>query len=341
MGERVKALGLFSGGLDSMLACRVLQEQGIEVVAYKFVSPFFDAGAAPRSARHLGIRLELVDISESYMDVLRNPRYGYGRNLNPCVDCHAFMFRLLGERLESEGARFLFSGEVLGQRPFSQNRAALRTVARLSGFEDRIVRPLSARLLDETEAERAGWVDRKRLLNIQGRSRRRQMELAAFYRLADFPSPAGGCLLTDLNFSRRLQDLLDHVPDPRPAELELLKLGRHIRVSPNAKIVVGRREEENKKIAELAGPGDVLLEVRGVAGPTVLWTGRGRPERAEIELAARVAVRYSDALPGTACEVGWAGTGGEGGTLRVEACPEEEIRRRMVSLGKGGQDFRE
>lgn len=335
MGERVKALGLFSGGLDSMLACRVLQEQGIEVVAYKFVSPFFEAGAAPRSARQLGVRLELVDITESYLDVVRKPRYGYGRNLNPCVDCHAFMFRLLGERLESEGARFLFSGEVLGQRPFSQNRAALRAVARLSGFEGRIVRPLSARLLDETEAERAGWVDRRGLLNIQGRSRRRQMELAAFYGITEFPSPAGGCLLTDLNFSRRLRDLLDHVPDPRPAELELLKVGRHIRVSPSAKVVVGRHEEENKKIAALKAPGDVLLEVRAVPGPAVLVTGRGEPAREEIELAARIAVRYSDALPGTICEVGWSGSGGAGGTLRVEACQEEEIRRRMVGLGKG------
>lgn len=341
MAERIKALGLFSGGLDSMLACRILQEQSIEVVAYKFVSPFFGAGAAPRSARQLGIRLELVDITEPYLDVLRNPRYGYGRNLNPCVDCHAFMFRLLGERLEPEGARFLFSGEVLGQRPFSQNRAALRAVARLSGFEGRIVRPLSARLLEETEAERAGWVDRRRLLNIQGRSRRRQMELAAFYRLTEFPSPAGGCLLTDLNFSRRLRDLLDHVSDPRPAELELLKLGRHIRLSQSAKVIVGRREEENKKLAGLKSPGDVLLEVRGVPGPTVLWTGRGEPAREEIELAARIAVRYSDALPGTLCEVAWAGAGGQEGTIRVEACQEEEIRRRMIGLGKGDQQIRD
>jgi len=337
MQERVKALGLFSGGLDSMLACRVLQEQGIEVVAYKFVSPFFDAGAAPRSARQLGIRLELVDVTDSYLEVLRKPRYGYGRNLNPCVDCHAFMFRLLGQRLEAEGARFLFSGEVLGQRPFSQNRSALRAVARLSGFEGRIVRPLSARLLEETEPERAGWVDRRRLLNIQGRSRRRQMELAAFYGLKDFPSPAGGCLLTDLHFSRRLRDLLDHVPDPRPSELELLKIGRHLRVSPHAKVVVGRREEENKRIAALMAPGDVLLEVRGVPGPTALWTGRGDPPWEEIEFAARVAVRYSDAPPGTRCEVAWIGAGREGGTVRVEACEEEEIRRRMVGFGKSAQ----
>jgi hypothetical protein len=329
MEKKFIALGLISGGLDSMLAARVLQEQGIEVIGYAFVTPFFGAEAAIRSSQALGIRLEVLEITEPYMKILQHPRYGYGRNMNPCMDCHAFMFRLAGERMVAEDARFLFSGEVLGQRPFSQNWNALRAVARFSGFSDRIVRPLSARLLEETEPERLGWVDRTRLLDLQGRSRRRQMELASRFGLTDYPSSGGGCLLTEPNFSRRLKDLLDHVPDPRPRELEGLRIGRHLRWDDHSKVIVGRREEENKRLEELWGPGDVRLSVEGFPGPVVLIAGKGPCSPEALLFAAQVAVRYSDAPRGHACEVTYT-NGMQQGILIASACEEEEIRQRMV-----------
>ena len=329
MGKRITAVGLISGGLDSMLAARVLQEQGIQVVGYAFVSPFFGAEAAVRSGNALGIRLEVLEITEPYMKILKHPRYGYGRNMNPCIDCHAFMFRLAGERMEAEDAQFLFSGEVLGQRPFSQNRSALRAVARLSGQWDRIVRPLSARLLDETEPERLGWIDRNRLLDLQGRSRRRQMELAARFGLTDYPSPGGGCLLTEPNFARRLRDLLEHVANPGPAELQMLKIGRHLRWDDQCKVIAGRREDENKKLEELWTPGDVSLSVEGFPGPIVLLAGRGSSSREALLFAAQVAVRYSDAPRGQVCEVVYT-NGVQQGILMAAACEEQEIRRRMI-----------
>ncbi|MEW6440245.1 MAG: tRNA 4-thiouridine(8) synthase ThiI [bacterium] len=328
MKGRIRALGLISGGLDSMLASRVLQEQGIEVIGYAFASPFFGPQAAIRSAGTLGIRLEVVEITRAYMDILKHPRYGYGKNMNPCVDCHAFMFRLAGQRMVSENARFLFSGEVLGQRPFSQNRGALRAVANLSGYAKHIVRPLSARLLDETEPERQGWVDRSLLLDLEGRSRRRQMELADRFKLSDVPGSAGGCLLTDANFSRRLRDLLERVPDPEPLELERLKLGRHLRWDERSRLIVGRREEENRRLEKLRLPGEVRLDVEGFPGPVVLLTGSDHSPEA-LSFAARVAVRYSDAPRGHSCRVAYTDGAGSG-ALVAAACADDELRGRMI-----------
>jgi tRNA-uridine 2-sulfurtransferase len=329
MRERVRAIGLFSGGLDSMLAVKVLQAQGIEVIGYAFVTPFFGPELALRSSGVLGIELETADITDLYVEVLKNPKYGFGKNMNPCIDCHALMFRLAGRKLALHGARFLFSGEVLGERPFSQNRGALRAVARLSGFEDLIVRPLSARLLEETPPEKAGWVDRERLQDLQGRARRRQIELAAHFGIADYPKPAGGCLLTEPNFSNRLKDLLRDNPEPRPKDLELLKVGRHIRWSRGCKVIVGRREEENNRLEALWERGDFRLWVKGFPGPVVLLPGPAAPSADAIRFAAQVAVRYSDAPPGSVAEV--ACTNGDSQeTLQTAACPEGDIRARMI-----------
>jgi len=329
MGEKTKAIGLFSGGLDSMLAVKLLQAQEIEVIGYTFVTPFFGPELALKSSEKLSIELETWEITDLYMKILENPSYGFGKNMNPCIDCHALMFRLAGGKIKAHGARFLFSGEVLGERPFSQNKGALRAVARLSGYEEYIVRPLSARLLEETPPEKAGWVDRSRLGDIQGRSRKRQMELAAKFGITDYPKPAGGCLLTEPNFSKRLKDLLQDTPDPRPRDLELLKVGRHIRWGKGCKIIVGRREEENKRLEDLWERGDSRLWVKGFPGPVVLVPGVTPRAADALLFAAQVTVRYSDAPQGHVADV--ACTDGERSeTFQTAACREEDIHSRMI-----------
>ena len=224
-----RAIGLLSGGLDSRLAARLMTEQNIEVLGVAFVTPFFGSEKARQAAEQLKIPLQILDITQPHWAMLRQPRYGYGKGLNPCIDCHALMLREAGKLMETIGADFLFTGEVLGQRPFSQTRPSLRAVEKASGCLDVILRPLSARLLPETRPEREGLVDRSRLLDISGRSRKRQMALAENYGLNDYPAPAGGCLLTDPIFSRRLKELLAHSPEPELREIELLKTGRHFR----------------------------------------------------------------------------------------------------------------
>jgi tRNA-uridine 2-sulfurtransferase len=326
----VRAIGLLSGGLDSMLAVKVLQRQGIEVEGIVFVTPFFGPEAAERAGAILQIPLRVQEITEVYLDrVLTRPRYGYGKNMNPCIDCHAFMFHLAGRRMEASGADFLFSGEVLGQRPFSQNRESLSTVAQLSGYPDSLVRPLSAKRLMETRPEREGRVDRSRLLDLQGRSRKPQMKLAETFGISEYPSPAGGCLLTDPAFSRRLRDLLKHDPSPDVRDLEMLKVGRHLRFDDVSKIVVGRREEENNRLERLWRPGDLRVWVEGIPGPTVLLRSTAESSPEALVFAAGLAVRYSDAAPGTARDVAYT-DGNRQGSLRVSACEQEGIDRRMI-----------
>ena len=253
----MKALALLSGGLDSMLAAKLIQEQGIEVVGVAFTSPFFGPDKARRAAEWLGIPLHVVDITEDLIPVLVRPKYGYGRNMNPCIDCHTLMVRKAGELMKELGASFVVTGEVLGERPKSQNAAALRIVARDSGLEGYLLRPLSAKLLPPTVPEEKGWVDRERLLDIQGRSRKPQMALAEKYGLKDYPSPAGGCLLTDPGLSRRLKELLAENQTPEQRDLELLKYGRHFKSPEGTRIVVARQKEENEPLVALARPGDL------------------------------------------------------------------------------------
>ncbi len=329
MNQDIKAIGLFSGGLDSMLAVKLLQEQGVEVIGYAFATPFFGPEQAIKSADVVGIRLEVWEITEPYMEMMKAPRYGFGKNMNPCIDCHAMMFRLAGQKLEAHGARFLFSGEVVGERPFSQTRGALRAVGHLSGLGDLILRPLSAKLLEETTPEREGWVDRSRLEDIQGRSRKRQMALAERFGITEYPGPAGGCLLTEPNFSNRLRDLLRDQAHPRHRDLELLKVGRHLRSAEGCKVIVGRREAENNRLEALWEKGDFRLWVKGFPGPVVLVPASPRASEDALRFAAQAAVRYSDAPEGQAAEVACT-DGDTQRTFRVAACPDEEIRSRMV-----------
>jgi tRNA-specific 2-thiouridylase len=285
-----KALGLLSGGLDSSLAALCLKRQGVEVTAISFVTPFFGSNKAELAAKQMGIPLIVENISEVHLAMLKNPRYGYGKNMNPCIDCHAMMFRLAGEVMAERGFDFLFSGEVLGQRPMSQNSDALRSVANYSGHPKRILRPMSAKLLPMTAMEEQGLVDREQLLDIQGRSRKPQEALAKEWQLTDYPSSGGGCLLTEIHFSDRLRDLVTHQPDCTVDDVELLKIGRQFRLSKQAKLTLGRHQKDNDSIREAADGTYIVLHALGVSGPLGLISGQ--PGEEELQIAGAIVASY-------------------------------------------------
>lgn len=290
----VKALGLFSGGLDSILACLVIRDQGIEVEGLTFETPFFLAKKAKTSAGTIGLPLRVLNITESYIPLLKNPPHGYGKNLNPCIDCHAFMLKCAGEYMRQSGADFIFTGEVLGERPKSQNRWALGVVAEDSGFADYVVRPLSAKLLPMTKPEREGMVDRERLLAISGRGRKEQMRLAGHYGITEYETPAGGCLLTYSGYCNKLRDVFDHYPDAELRHYELLALGRHFRLSPTSKLIVGKNKFENQIIESRALAHDCIVYPIDRMGPSGLILSQQGvlPDTGEQTLAARIVGRY-------------------------------------------------
>lgn len=292
----MKAVSLFSGGLDSQLAVCVIKDQAVEIVAVNFVTPFFGADPNNRlAARQLGVEYHEIDIGESYMGILKNPVYGYGKNINPCIDCHAFMLKNAGEFMEQVGARFLITGEVLGERPMSQNKSALQAVEKLSGMRGLILRPLSALLLKPTIPETEGWVDRSRLLDISGRGRKRQIELAQHYGIIDYPTPAGGCLLTQENYAKRLRTLLNANPDAGCSEMAILKLGRHFYLEENLLLVVGRNQAENEGIQRMAAREDYIIRVADRPGPLGLLRVLKPDANVDLKLPASIVARYSDA----------------------------------------------
>ncbi len=275
-----------------MLAVCLIRAQDIDVLALFFETPFFTRERAEKSARQLNVPLKVVDITERHLEIVRYPKFGYGENMNPCIDCHTLMVRIAGEMLESEHAAFVITGEVLGQRPMSQNKKSLERVAEESGLKDLLLRPLSAKCLSPTLPETEGWAQRDQLMGINGRSRKPQMEMAKQFHIHEYPSPAGGCMLTERGFSRRLRDLLSSKQDIERNELELLKLGRHFRVTPETKVVVGRNRQENMKINRLRGQEDIILNSISVPGPTVLVSGE-LSENA-LKLGAAITTAYSD-----------------------------------------------
>ncbi|MBI4727579.1 hypothetical protein HY768_10260 [candidate division TA06 bacterium] len=277
MKKGVKAVGLLSGGLDSTLAIKLLLDQGIEVHAINFTSPFCrctpkSAGcdAAVQAARKLGnIPLRQVPLGEEYLAMILNPKHGYGRGMNPCLDCRILKLRKAAQYMEKIGAAFLFTGEVVGQRPMSQRRRALELIDRESGMAGRILRPLSAQILPETQPERDGLVDRSRLLAVAGRSRKTQIGLARQFNINDYPCPAGGCLLTDPIFSERLQEFIKHRKDINADDVARLKVGRHFRTGEGHKIIVARNEGECGMLQRLFQGREHLLVPENFAGPTV------------------------------------------------------------------------
>ncbi len=293
MKNKIKAVALFSGGLDSILAVKLILDQGIEIKGVNFRTPFFGLDEALMMAKDLDIDLEIIDITRELLEVLKNPKHGFGKNMNPCIDCHALMFKRAGEYMSKIGASFILSGEVLGERPMSQNRNSLSIIERESGFEGRILRPLSALLLPETIPEKEGLVDRNKLLDISGRSRKRQMELAGKMDLKDYPSPAGGCKLTDPGFSKRLRDLFTQEKFSLE-DIELLKLGRHFRLSKDDKLVVGRNKEENEQLKDFFQDGDFLFKAKNLKGPISLLKKVSKVDDELIDKSCQITARYCD-----------------------------------------------
>jgi tRNA U34 2-thiouridine synthase MnmA/TrmU len=271
--------------------------------------------------------LRILDITETHLKIVRAPKHGYGGNMNPCIDCHGLMLKEAGGLMEREGGNFLFTGEVLGQRPMSQNKGALRIVERESGYEGRVLRPLSAKLLPETLPEQEGLVAREGLLAISGRSRRQQLELARRYHITEYLTPAGGCLLTDPIFSRRLRDLFDHQDPIQIRDIELLKIGRHLRFSPTVKMIVGRNVRDNERISQLLVPRDDLLKVEEYPGPLCLIPYGGSEE--DIQQAAAICVRYSDAPKAEEVAVIWS-RGGEEKRISGRSCPPSVPAELMI-----------
>ncbi|MFH0765677.1 MAG: tRNA (5-methylaminomethyl-2-thiouridylate)-methyltransferase, partial [Calditrichota bacterium] len=250
------------------------------------------------AAADLGIPIEIVDISQDYLTLLHHPRYGYGKNVNPCIDCRIHMFIQARRKMEELGAQFIFTGEVLGQRPMSQRMDQLNLIAHQSGVEDILLRPLSALCLPPTRPEREGWVDRKRLFNFQGRTRKPQMALAVKLGLNTYPAPAGGCcFLTDPSYSRKVRDLWQHRSKDEMTwnDYILLKVGRHLRARPDLKIIVGRNEGENYFLNQFRGARP-MLEALGIPSPLVLIDeSLSLGDESKLLTAARITARYSDA----------------------------------------------
>lgn len=292
--QPIRALCLLSGGLDSHLAVRLLLAQGIEVHGLTFTSIFFGAKAAEQAARQLNIPLLIEDFTPTILALIAHPKHGFGAGLNPCIDCHIAMVRRAGELMQERGFQFVSTGEVLNQRPMSQHRNALQQVAAESGVGDYLLRPLSAKLLPETEPEKQRWVDRTRLLAFEGRIRKPQMALARELGITEYPQPAGGCLLTDPAYGKRLKDLkihegLDIIPILR------LRLGRHFRVGA-VRVIVGRNQAENEQLEKERNASEYLLRAKDIPGPSAILPSGATED--EVQQAAAICARYSDAIPG-------------------------------------------
>ncbi len=273
-----KAISLLSGGLDSTLATKLILDQGIEVIGLFLESPFGCKDDVSLIAEHLGIRLITVQKGMDYVDLVRNPKYGYGKNMNPCIDCRIYMFKIAQQVMDAEGADFIITGEVLGQRPMSQRKEAMAIIDRDSQSDERILRPLSAQFFPPTLMEREGWVDRDKLLNLTGRSRSEQLKWAERLKLKGYAAPAGGCLLTDANFSARLSEFFDRTSAPTMTEVRLLRLGRHFNLSNGAHLILGRNAEESEELWEISRKtvleGEMTFFRADFSGPDAVLSGK-------------------------------------------------------------------
>lgn len=293
------AIALFSGGLDSTLAIRLMQVQGINVHAIHFTSPFFgvspdsDCGKydARRAAETINVPLTIQNLGEEYLEMLRKPRHGYGKAINPCIDCHAYFLRRAKELMISTGADFVITGEVLGQRPMSQRRDALAVVERDGELKGLLLRPLSARLLPATIPEIEGWVDREKLPCIKGRSRRAQIKLAAELGVKEYPNPAGGCLLTEVSYASKVRDIFEHSEKLKARDFRLLRIGRHFRLDGCTRLIVGRDNSENDLLFDSMKEGETAF--RWDEGGSPLGLLLGAPSEELLQKAGRILLRYT------------------------------------------------
>jgi tRNA-specific 2-thiouridylase len=286
-----KAIALISGGLDSVLAAKIISEQGIDVIGVSFLTPFngnnFEQSIKSLS-KELGIDIKLVNISKDFLEMLASPRYGYGKNLNPCIDCRILELKKAYQLMKELGADFIITGEVLGQRPMSQNKNSMELIEKKSGVGGLLVRPLCGKLFAPTTAEKEGWIDRNKLLNINGRSRKKQYELAKKYNISGYGAPAGGCLLTDPGFSLIIKDLLNNkMLDIH--SIGLIKNGRYFTVSDSFKLVVGRDHQQNQALMKLASKKDIIFEPE-TKGPVAIAFGKKKTK--DIDIACRIVAYY-------------------------------------------------
>lgn len=332
----MKAVLLLSGGLDSTLVAELMVKEGLDVLAVNYKTPFCQcdklvnggAHTAQTVAAKLGMPCRIINAGDDFLAMLKAPKHGYGSHMNPCQDCRILFFKKAKEIMLEIGAGFIITGEVVGQRPMSQLKRQIALIEKEAGLEGLVLRPLSAKLLPPSIPEEKGWVNRDHMLAISGRSRKPQIALAKEFGLNDYPSVAGGCLLTDEGFSRRVKDLLMHGPVDMP-NMQLLKTGRHFRLAPSAKLVIGRDELQNNTLLRLAKPGDHLFKTIDVAGPVALGRGVFTPE--QIALSIRALCRYADLNGRTAADI--LHTLPEEGvveTLKATPMREEELGRYRV-----------
>lgn len=327
----MKAIVLVSGGLDSLLTIRAIQNQGIEPIAVHFHMPFVKPTADEVKARlqksvveQLGARLRFEEVHEEYLEMFHKPVFGYGKNLNPCMDCKILFLRKAKQIMEEEGASFLATGEVLGQRPMSQRKWSLDQIEQHAGVKGILLRPLCALHLEETIPQKEGWVKKELLHNINGRSRQPQMRLAKEWGLVNYPAPAGGCLVTDKFFCARLQDLLDNDQFDL-ANIDLVKLGRHIRVNKGLYLEVGKDKADNEKILNYVLDGDVIMRPATLPGPTMVC--RGKLDADSKLLAAQIVARYTKSESTVEVLIKDAG---ERETITVSKIDDEKLKEMMI-----------
>ncbi len=336
MEPRGHGIALFSGGLDSALAILLILRQNIKVTALTFMTHFgcdiTDKSSCSKDpfpmSEKFGFTVKMVHLGEKFVQIVKSPKYGHGRNMNPCIDCRILMLREARQFMNIVGADFIFTGEVLGQRPMSQHRPQFNVIARDSELKGKLVRPLSAKLLEPTEPELSGLLNRDMLEGISGRSRKRQLELAGEFGLEDFPNPAAGCLLTDPNYSRRLRDLLAHTEQVNFDDLNLLRIGRHFRVNAQTKVIVGRHHEENEKISRYRRATEWIFEVKQTGSPLVLLKGEMTEEN--IRTAAAITARYCDMKNAGPVEVTYYLDGSQSG--RITVAPESDQYLEQIRL---------
>ncbi len=304
-----KALALLSGGLDSTLAVKVILDQGIKVEALNFTSPFCTCTSkssgckseAVRVAQEFKIPIKVIHKGLDYLEIVRNPRHGYGKAVNPCIDCRIYLLRKAKEYMVESGADFVITGEVLGQRPMSQRRDTLRVIERESGLEGLLLRPLSAQHFAPTIPETEGWVDRSKLLNMSGRSRKQQIDLANELDVKNYPCPGGGCMLCETSFAPKIRDIFDHSEELNLRDFRLLKTGRHFRIGPHTKLLIGRDETENNALENIREQDETLLRWHDGSSPTGVIIGLQDEEL--MQTAAMILLRYTRAPEGEECKV--------------------------------------
>lgn len=335
--KRRKALALLSGGLDSTLAVKMMLDMGIDVEALNFTSPFCtctgkNAGCkseAVRVAQEFNIPIKVVHKGLDYLEIVRNPEHGYGKGINPCVDCRIYLLRKAKEYMAESGSDFVITGEVLGQRPMSQRRDSLRLIERESGLEGLLLRPLSAQHFEATIPEKEGWVDRDKLLAIKGRCRKELFELADELDVTNYPCPAGGCLLTELSFVPKIRDMFDHCDELVLRDFRLLKLGRHFRIDRRTKLIVGRAEADNNQLEAIRQQDEAALTWMDGNTPLGLIVGE---QNCNLQLAAQIMLRYTKAEPAAECRIKVRSNGEEHIMIVANMLSHSDVEKYIISL---------